>query len=191
MIKIVDMAEESWGDLNNPPETLVPYIATWFRNNLGSINNLIFTDYVIDRSTQEIISKSWYNKICNQPAPACNTPPCANDHHHCFTNREKDIFKKIFEVKFYGDQINKLLYAAQFDTIIEAEEGDSHVVRKLVKNDLAKTFLTLKKDAQTNLIYLTHLYKFSKGEAQQIVGDDFITFVPYVWIADYGPGYYF
>lgn len=191
MIKIVDIANEIWKDLGQPIEAQIPYISTWLRENVGEINTLIFTDFVIDRASQEIISRAWYNKICNQPPPICNTPPCSRDFSQYFHDEEKIIFKKIFQIKYYDTRINSLLYAAQFDTIVSAKEGDSEVTRKLVKNDLVKSFITLKKDAEDRLIYLTHLYKYSKSTPTQVTGDDFITPVPYEFVGDYGPGSYY
>lgn len=191
MIKIVDMADEVWRDLGTPNDTQIPYIATWFRANVGKLNDLIFTNFVIDKATQEIISRDWYKSICNQAPPICNTPPCSKDFSQYFHGEEKVIFQDIFRVKYYENQVRNLLFAAQFDTIQVVKEGDSEVTRKIVKNDLAKTFLALKKDVEDRLMYLTHLYKFKKGSAQQVTGDDFITNVPYSWVGDYGPGYYY
>lgn len=192
MIKIVDMADEVWRDLGMPPERPIPYIATWFRNNIGLLNVAISTNFWISRITQEIINKYYQNQNftpytgiqCSGITGWVNY--CENT---CFHNEEKNIFQEIYKVKYYEDFINRLLYSAQYDTIIEVEEGDSHV-RKLTKNDLAKSYIILKKEAADRLRDLTMLYKFNKAVAQQVTGDDFITPIPYDFVSSYGPGYY-
>lgn len=192
MIKIVNMADAVWRDLGSPPDNQIPYIATWFRTNIGNLNNLIATDFVIDRATQEIISRIWYRKIECLSAPACNTPPSCGAHYQCFKEDEADIYKELFKVNFYESRVNGLLYAAQFDTIVSVKEGDSEVTRKIVKNDLAKTFLALHKEAHDQLVYLSHLYKYNKSNAVQVTGDDFVTPAPFAaYLFDYGPGFYF
>lgn len=184
-IKIVDLADEVWRELGTPPDTQIPYMAFWFRANIGKLNNLIFTKFYIDPHSQEITFPQYaQNTYCN---PTGNIPP-NNEPPNLITpvpapwqgfgSKEKDIYKEIFKVKYYEGQVNKFLYAAQFDTIIEVEEGDSHV-RRLTKNDLAKTYLALKKEANDRLIYLTHLYKFNTAIGDQVVGDDTYSPMPF------------
>lgn len=151
MIKIIDIADEIFRDLGQIPELSIAYISFWLQSNIGKLNNLILTNYSINPSTLE---------IC---------PALGND--------EKDIFKELFKVKFYEQQVQKFLYAGAYDNIVELADGDGKI-RLVSKNDLAKTALALKKDAETQLIYLSHLYKFGKMKPIQVTGNDFYSPIP-------------
>ncbi len=158
MITITDIADELWRDLGTPPETQIPYISFWLRANIGKLDNLIFKNFSIDSSTQEIID------IVDL---------------QIFGDKEKDIYKEIFKVKYYESQVNKFLYAGQFNLITQTTEGDSTIKRQ-TKNDLAKTMLLLQKEANDRLIYLAHLYKYNQSTPSQVTGDDFYSPIPYI-----------
>ena len=53
-MKIVDIADEIFRELDQPKDVSVPQIAFWIRVNVGSLNNLINTEYAIDTTTLEI-----------------------------------------------------------------------------------------------------------------------------------------
>ena len=53
-MKIVDIADEIFRELDQPTDVSIPQIAFWIRVNVGSLNNLINTEYTIDTTTLEI-----------------------------------------------------------------------------------------------------------------------------------------
>ena len=53
-MKIVDIADEIFRELDQPKDVSIPQIAFWIRVNVGSLNNLLHTEYEIDTTTLEI-----------------------------------------------------------------------------------------------------------------------------------------
>ena len=53
-MKIVDIADEIFRELDQPKDVSIPQIAFWIRVNVGSLNNLLHTEYAIDTTTLEI-----------------------------------------------------------------------------------------------------------------------------------------
>lgn len=158
MIKIVDIADELWREINQNPDYSIAYIAFWLRANLGKLNNLILTCFTIDPVSLEIVG--------------------------CFGLNEKDIFKTLFMVKYYENLMQKSLYGSQFDLVTSISDGDGKIT-KLTPNELSKTYLALKKDAFSNLLTMANLYKYSKTTPTQITGTDAIPGWPDIIENDY------
>ena len=53
-MKIVDIADELYRELAEPSDLSIPAISFWLRSNIGKLNNLISTAYLIDEDTLEI-----------------------------------------------------------------------------------------------------------------------------------------
>lgn len=86
---------------------------------------------------------------------------------------DKAIYKEIFNVSYWQRGINSSLGAAAYDTWVEIREFDSSI-KRINKNELAKSYTSLLKNAQDNLKYIIFQYQKIKACPRQVVGDDAI-----------------
>lgn len=146
----MDIALELTQDLGIT--TIAPgNIAFWIRNNIGNLNNALGTSYVIDQYTSEIT-----NGVGEQ---------------------EKAIFKKMYAIYYYGKMVNENLGATAYDAVMEIT-SDGSTVRKVSKNQIAQTYLQLKKEESEELKMLINGYKTGGSggsNVQYVVGDDYLT----------------
>lgn len=125
-------------------------VAFWIRNNIGNLNNAIGTSYTINALTSEI--------------------------QDGVGEQEKAIFKKMYAVYYYGKMVNENLGATAYDSIMEIT-SDGSTVRKVSKNQIAQTYLQLKKQESDELRSLINGYKnggSGTSNVEYVVGDDFI-----------------
>lgn len=147
--KIVDIASELYIEFGEPSDLSVPAIAYWLRTNIGDLNILINKKYIIDENTLEI----------------------ASEENEAFGNIEKSIFKMLYSIHHYERMMRKSLYDATLDSVISiSDEGSS--VTKINKNEMAKTFATLRKQINDELMELTKNYNLNEAKPLQVVGDD-------------------
>ena len=151
-MKIVDVADELYRELAQPCDLSIPAISFWLRSNIGTLNNLVSSEYFIDDSTLEI-----YQKICNIDTE--------------IGDDEKVIFKKLYIIHYYDIKIRSLLGAASTDSVQEVT-SDGARVRKFNKNDLSKTYVSTKRQETEELNTLVHAYKITKSSPRQVAGDD-------------------
>lgn len=87
------------------------------------------------------------------------------------TEEEKSIFKDIFTVYYYGLQVKKNLGASAYDWS-ELQEGDSKV-RRVSRNEVAKTYRGLKKDIEDALEKKVSRYRSNKSlpESKDAISD--------------------
>ena len=144
-MKIVDIADEIFRELDQPTDVSIPQIAFWIRVNVGSLNNLIHTEYVIDTSTLEI-----------SPDPGI---------------QEKSILKRLYNVHYYNLKLRSTLGAVSLDTIVEVGSDGSYV-KKANKNETSKIYVSIKKQEQDELNREIASYKTGKADPDQVAGDD-------------------
>lgn len=152
-IKIVDLADLIWREeLNETNKTSIPEIAYWLKNTgLGKLNNLIHTTFTINESTQEIEESS-------------------------FSIEEAAILVQLYLIKYFKRQANDFLGAVGVSEIVEwSENGMS--IRKVNRNELAKTWLSLEKRAQEDLKDLISSYKISKATPRSIEGKELLLLI--------------
>ena len=147
-MKIVDIADEIFRELDQPSDASIPQIAFWIRVNVGTLNNLINTEYTIDTSTLEI-----------SPDPAIE---------------EKSILKRLYVVHFYDLKLRGSLGAAAQDSTLEVT-ADGATVRKLNTNETSKVYLSLKRQELEELHKEVGSYKLTKANPIQVAGDDTIS----------------
>ncbi len=151
-MKIVDAADQIWRNLDSPTDSSISSIAAWlrFNTNLGKLNDLINKGYTID-SNLEIIDRSG-NEI---------------------DSGEIAIYELIYNVNYFERQIKKFLGAGSVDVMILQEAtSDNGTLRFVNRNEIAKSFIQVKKDKETELGKLVNNYKFSNSRASQVTGDD-------------------
>ena len=147
--KVVDIANSIWvNQLNQSSSTTIPEIAFWIRNHgIGALNSLIFTSYLIG-SDQEI------------------TPST-------FGADESAILSQLYILKFIQFQIDSLIGASAClaDNIVEYSEK-GHTIRKFNRNEVSRSWITLKEQAKKNLNDLIGSYKINRSTPRQLVGID-------------------
>lgn len=148
-LSITDLANLIWYDeLDETDQTTIPEVAFWLRNSgIGKLNNLIFTSFDIDSSTLEI------------------TPASS------FGLEEAIILVQLYLVKYYSLQVTKFLGAVGVNDVIEYNENGM-VIRKLNKNEMAKTWIQLRDKTKEDLKDLITGYKISKSTAKSIEGQE-------------------
>lgn len=153
MAKVVDIADEIWRESDQDSSHSIPSIAAWLRfgGNLGTLNNLLHTDYSVNSSDLEIYNSS--NVIIG--------------------DNEVAIYKALYFIKFYDRMVKNSLGAASVDLLTEAS-SDGGTLRWVNRNEKAKTFAQLKKDYQTELDKLINWYKRNAYAPQSIDGADTI-----------------
>jgi hypothetical protein len=144
-MKVAVIADEIHRDLDSPSTLSPSAIGYWVRENIGALNNLIFTVYELSESGAEISPELGEN--------------------------EKAILKKIYMVYYYGKKVNENLGAASNDIVVEVSQ-DGQTVRKVNKIELSKTYIQLKKDEGEELKKLIQGYKVGKASPRQVAGDD-------------------
>jgi len=147
-MKIVDIADEIFRELDQPTDASIPQIAFWIRVNVGTLNNLINTEYTIDTTTLEI-----------SPDPDIE---------------EKSILKRLYVVHFYDLKLRGSLGAAAQDSILEVT-ADGATVRRLNRNETSKVYLSLKRQEQEELHKEVGSYKLKKSAPIQVAGDDTVS----------------
>ena len=152
-MKIVDIADEIFRELDQPLEVSIPQIAFWIRVNVGTLNNLINSEYAINTTTLEI-----------SPDPNLE---------------EKSILKKLYNIHYYNLKIRASLGAASKDSVLEVS-ADGASVRKINKNETGKVYLAIKRQEQDELNKEIANYNLTKSAPSQVTGDDTVSDSPIV-----------
>jgi len=151
--KIVDVADEVYRELGEPSDISIASVAYWLRTNIGKLNVLLNKPYLINETTLEIYS--------------------SDEAKDPFGINEKTIFKKIYTVYYYERLFRNALGAASTDSVIDISQN-GFSARKINKNELAKTYSELKKQADAELKILTDKYEINVIAPLQVAGDDTI-----------------
>jgi hypothetical protein len=150
-MKLSDISSDTWmSELNEDSDSSIASIAQWYRGNIGSLNNLISSNYYIDPNTFEIINSDSGTEIgVNEVA----------------------IFKKMFLIYYYSKTMKKFLGVLGIDTVKSINQ-DGIIVVLNDRNQISKIYLELKKNAQEELKQLLNNFKFNKTRGLQVEGDD-------------------
>ena len=123
-MKVVDIAQEIYFDLNSPSDLSIAAIAYWVRSNVGALNNLIFSNFVVNETTYEIVDGS--------------------DSAVEIDINAVSILKKMYIVHRYAVIIRSKLTAIDSDDIVEVTDQDQKV-RKLDKTQIIRAVSAEKK----------------------------------------------
>ena len=156
-MKVVDIADEIYRELNFPTDLSIPSISFWVRTNIGSLNNLINTSYYIDLPSLEILQ----------------VPPGETSGTEEIKENEKVILKKMYFVHYFERKIKENLGVGQIDQIIEIS-SDGMKVRKTSKSDIVKNISIIKEQEFSELEKMVHFYKINQSSPRQVTGDDTI-----------------
>jgi len=152
------IAAELYLEIGSPCETKPVAISYWLKTNLGILNNLLGL---------------------NLPTPATGNTAIIQSGGVAMTDAEKVILKQLYIVKYYDNLVRGSLGAASTDTVIEVS-SDGATVRKINKNELSKTYLSLKNSALQELKTLIQSYNSGTVLPLGIVGDDTVSYSPYI-----------
>ena len=150
MATLIEIAIRISQNLDNPDSPTPGVIEYWLRHNIGNLNNLLNTGYSIDQTDGTV-----------EPDLGEN---------------EAAIFQTMYLVKYYEGRIRANLGAAAIDSILEVSENGA-VVRMVSKNNLALSYIQLKKQEQETLNNLVTFYRGNNAIPQGIDGDDTTDFV--------------
>lgn len=151
-MKVVDIADEIYRELDKPSSLSIPAISFWVRTNLGMLNNLLNTTFsVADDATLEILDKD--GGEINQ--------------------EEASILKKIYLSHYYDGLIRSSLGAASSDAVVELSSDGSRI-KKINKNEQSKTYYTVRLQIVDELKMMVIGYKTKESTPLQVAGDDTI-----------------
>jgi len=148
-MKVVDIADEIYRGLGSPTTLSLPAISFWVRTNIGELNNRINTTYSIDSTTLEL-----------EDADSCE-----------IGEEEVAIIKKMYLIHYYDGEVRSALGAGSYDHVILAKDKWTSI-RKVNRNEIAKTLSSVKKEEMEELNKLVNAYKLSKSNPIQVAGDD-------------------
>lgn len=152
-MKVVDIAQEIYFDLNSPSDLSIAAIAFWVRANVGALNSYLFSNFVVDETTYEIVDADNTTVQIDINAVA--------------------ILKKMYIIHRYAVIIRSKLTSTDSDDVVEVTHNDTKV-RKLDKNQLIKTVSAEKKQEEESLKLLISAYRGKKFVPGQVVGDDIV-----------------
>ena len=150
MAKIVDLGNEIYTDSGFDDSHSIASIVAWMRfsANLGTLNNLLNTDYAVDSSSLEIVGSDGEIGI-----------------------EEASIYKLLYFQRFYEKMTKNSLGAASVDVISEVSDSGG-TIRFASRNDKSKIYNQLKKDTMEQLNKVLNSYRFSKYSPSDVRGDD-------------------
>ena len=151
-MKVVDIADELFNELGSPTSLSIQAISYWLRSNIGSLSNYLNEDFTLNASNLDI-------------------EKTVNDEKVQIDEDEKDILKKMYHIHYYDILLRSTLSAAGTDSVVEIQSDDTRV-RRINKNELSKTYISLKRLEQDELTKLVNGYKIKKSSPVQIAGDD-------------------
>ena len=183
-MKIVDIADEIYRELSEPSTISIPSIAFWIRSNVGELNNRINTTFKIVEYGADayefsgsFVSPQYEPQAFNEATGALGLSASSNNGTAstpaivAIQPEEASILKKMYVVHYYDQQIRSTVGAASTDPVVEVASDGSRV-RKINKNELSKTYISLKKEEYSELTDLINAYKLRKASPVQVAGDD-------------------
>jgi hypothetical protein len=143
-MKVVDISNEIYIDSGSPTSTSIAAIAFWIRGKVGHINNLLQENFVIN-DAYEIVDGGG--------------------------NEISLVIKKLYKIYDYEIQIRTHMNAITTDTVLEVEDDGSRI-KKVNRNEVSKTFASLKGQEEAALKNLVSSYRQRLSTPVQITGDD-------------------
>jgi len=183
-MKIVDIADEIFRELGEPSTISIPAISFWIRSNVGELNNRINTTFkIVDYGADayefsgSFVSPEYEPQAFNEATGALGLSIDSNKGSTTtpvivsIQAEEASVLKKMYIVHYYDQQIRATVGAASSDPVVEVASDGSRV-RKINKNELSKTYLSLKREEYNELTDLINAYKLRKASPVQVAGDD-------------------
>ena len=148
-MKVVDIAQEIYFDLNSPSDLSLAAVSFWIRANIGNLNNTIFSSFIINDSYEITESDAEIN--INAVA----------------------ILKKMYMVHRYAVIIRSKITEVSTNDVVEIQDQDTRV-RRIDKNQLIRSISAEKKQEEEELRFLISNYRANKSSPGQVIGDDIV-----------------
>jgi hypothetical protein len=148
-MKVVDIAQEIYFDLNSPSDLSLAAISFWIRANIGNLNNTIFSNFAINDSYEIVEDGAEIN--INAVA----------------------ILKKMYMVHRYAVIIRSKITEVGANDVVEVQDQDTRV-RRVDKNQLIRSISAEKKQEEEELRFLISNYRANRVNPGQVVGDDIV-----------------
>ena len=148
-MKVVDIAQEIYFDLNSPSDLSLAAVSFWVRANIGNLNNSIFSSFIINDSYEITESDAEIN--INAVA----------------------ILKKMYMVHRYAVIIRSKITEVSTNDVVEIQDQDTRV-RRIDKNQLIRSISAEKKQEEEELRFLISNYRANKSSPGQVIGDDIV-----------------
>lgn len=148
-VYITDLANSIYLELAQPDDLNIPEIAFYLRSNIGVLNSLLFTSFSIDNATKEVTPFSGFGED------------------------EASIYSKIYQIKYYDKQIRDNLGAAGINNVAEYSEN-GQTIRKFSRNEVAKSYISLRKDLAKELKDLVNAYRINRATPKDISGQEIL-----------------
>ena len=148
-MKVVDIAQEIYFDLNSPSDLSLAAVSFWIRANIGNLNNTIFSSFIINDSYEITESDAEIN--INAVA----------------------ILKKMYMVHRYAVIIRSKITEVSANDVVEIQDQDTRV-RRIDKNQLIRSISAEKKQEEEELRFLISNYRANKSSPGQVIGDDIV-----------------
>ena len=145
---VVSIADFTYYTMGSPSDISLPYVAYYYRNAIGYINNLLSTSFVTESDSPFNIS------------PALN-------------ESEKMIFYELFQIHYISKLVKENMGAAGFDSVVEVS-SDNASVRKVDRNQVFRSYLQLRDQHQKTLDKMINNYKLGSFDPLAVFGDDYI-----------------
>lgn len=145
MATLLEVSERIYQSLGSPDSPTVGVIQYYLRHNIGALNTLLNTSYLIDATDGTV------------------EPDLAED--------DAVIFQSMYFIYYYDTRVRANLGAASIDSILEVAENGA-VVRMTNRNSLALTYVQMKKQDQENLNNMVAFYRSNRAVPDQVVGED-------------------
>ena len=148
-MKITDIANEIFIDAGSPTSTSIPAITFWIRGKLGTINNLLYEDFGLDSTTQELTNTSGTD----------------------LSYEAISIIKQMYRLYDYEVQIRTQMNALANDSIIKIEDQGTSII-KINRNMVSQTLMQIRRDEIKMLSDLVTAYRLKQSSPKQVAGDD-------------------
>jgi hypothetical protein len=182
-MKVVDIADEIFRELNEPSTISIPSVAFWLRSNVGGLNNYIGASYRVldgssetdldDGDTRTLTTTLEISQIVVNASSAEVELEIGED--------EKSIFKKMYHVHYYDRLLRTNLTSISSDSVISVTDDGSSVT-KINKNEISKVYSQIKRQEIEELKMLIGSYKLKNSSPLSVGGDD--TFVGHYQTSD-------
>jgi hypothetical protein len=139
-------------------------VAYWCRHQIGYLNTLLYEDFSISQTTQEITKDNpdWYTccNLLDGGNPTVNTEAVA-------------ILKQLFKIYNLQLQVQNNMNSIQQNDLIAVNDnfGGTQFTR-INRNEVCKTLISMRKDEIAILNDMVGRYNIRRGVVRAIHGDD-------------------
>lgn len=148
-MKVADIANKFYTDLDSPTDLSLVSLSFWIRNNLGALNSRILTSWSVDIDTLEVKDEN-------------------NDE---ITPDAVSVYFQMYLTYYYDKKYRSNLTTMNNNMLISVKDN-ARSVTYTNRNEIGKTILQAKKQAEEELDKLVKGYRMKLAVPRQIIGDD-------------------